>query len=103
MAKFTSRLRSAWYSYINKLSCIDWADVIVRAAKTFVQVAVTYAFATLSGTDFSLSLGRDFWTGFWLSAGSAGVSAVWNTVLVPALNSDKADSHRSASDDGLNG
>lgn len=33
---------------------INWKDVLVRAGKTFVQTAVSYLIANLSGVNFSM-------------------------------------------------
>ena len=84
------KLGFAWNGYVDELKQIDWADVTVRATKTFVQIAITYAVTALAGVNFSKELGSTFWIGFILSAGSAGVSAAWNTVLMPVLNKGKA-------------
>lgn len=63
---------------------INWKDVLVRAVKTFVQTAGSYAIAALSGVDFfEGDKGETFWVGVAVSAGAAGISAVWNTVLSP--------------------
>lgn len=60
-------------------------DILVRAIKTFVQTAGSYLIANLSGVDFfGGNATKAFWTGILLSAGAAGISAVWNTVFGPA-------------------
>lgn len=60
-------------------------DILVRAIKTFVQTAGSYLLVNLSGVDFfGESATKAFWTGILLSAGAAGISAVWNTVIAPA-------------------
>lgn len=64
---------------------VDWKDVLIRAVKTFLQTAVSYLIAALGGVDFGSSLGRTFWIGLGLSAGAAGLSAVWNGVLQPII------------------
>lgn len=84
-----NRLSAAWRKYTEELKQIDWADVIVRAAKTFAQIAITYALTALTGVNFSKELSGTFWIGFILSAGSAGVSAAWNSVLMPVLSKGK--------------
>lgn len=62
-------------------------DVAVRAVKTFIQTAGAYAIANLSGVDFfGGDIGTTFWTGLALSAGAAGLSAVWNGVIQPLVN-----------------
>ncbi len=63
---------------------IDWKDVATRALKTFVQSAGAYLIASLSGVDFfGGDMTATFWLGLALSAGAAGLSAVWNGVLAP--------------------
>lgn len=84
------KLKIAWSKYKNELTLIDWADVTIRALKTFVQVAITYAATALTGINFTKELSDTFWLGFMLSAGSAGVSAAWNSVLMPVLNANRA-------------
>ncbi|MEA5017041.1 MAG: hypothetical protein VB099_21040 [Candidatus Limiplasma sp.] len=64
---------------------VDWKDVAIRAFKTFMQTAVSYLVAALGGVDFGSSLGKTFWIGLGLSAGAAGLSAVWNGVLEPII------------------
>lgn len=61
-------------------------DIIIRAVKTFVQTAGAYVIAALSGVDFFAGdKDKAFWMGLALSAGAAGISAVWNTVLKPVI------------------
>lgn len=63
----------------------NFKDILVRAVKTFVQTAGAYMIANLSGVDFfGENATKAFWMGLLLSAGAAGISAVWNTVFVPA-------------------
>ena len=64
---------------------VDWKDVAIRAIKTFLQTALSYLLAALGGVDFGTSLGKTFWIGLGLSAGAAGLSAVWNGVLTPII------------------
>ena len=60
-------------------------DIILRAVKTFVQTAGSYLIANLSGVNFfDENMTKTVWVGILLSAGAAGISAVWNTVFVPA-------------------
>ena len=65
---------------------VDWKDVLIRAGKTFAQTALSYLITNLAGVDF---FGGDateaFWIGLALSAGAAGLSAVWNGVIGPVL------------------
>lgn len=63
---------------------IDWKDVGIRAVKTFVQTAGSYLIAALGGVDFFAGdKGETFYVGMLLSAGAAGLSAVWNGILAP--------------------
>lgn len=63
---------------------LNWNDIGVRAVKTFIQSAVSYLVINLSGVNFfDGNIGDTFWVGLALSAGAAGMSAVWNTVLQP--------------------
>jgi hypothetical protein len=65
---------------------IDWRDVGIRAGKTFLQTAGSYLIANLTGVDFfSGKTGTTFWVGLALSAGAAGLSAVWNGIISPLL------------------
>lgn len=61
-------------------------NVIERAVKTLIEVAVTSLIAALSGVDI-LVAGKDrtFWIATAISVGSAAFSAVWNGVLQPWL------------------
>lgn len=61
-------------------------NVLERAIKTFIEVAVTTIIANLSGVDISVQ-GKDrtFWIGVSIAAASAALSAVWNGVLQPWL------------------
>jgi len=54
---------------------IDWKDVLIRAAKTFVEVAVA-GLGALAWTDWNL----DNVKVIVLSAGAAAISVIWNTV-----------------------
>lgn len=90
MKMFFDKVKTAWVKYRLELGLIDWADVTVRALKTFIQVAITYAVTALTGVNFAKELSGTFWLGFLLSAGSAGISAAWNSVLMPVLNAGKA-------------
>ena len=80
------KLKTAWLLYRAELAAIDWGDVIVRSIKTFVEIGICYAVSALTGVNFAKDLSGTFWKGFLLSAGSAGIAAVWNSVLMPVLN-----------------
>ena len=68
---------------------IDWRDVSIRAGKTFVQTALSFLIAAVSGVDFfEGDKSETFWVGLFLSAGAAGLSAVWNGVLQPLFTNE---------------
>ncbi len=61
-------------------------NIIERAFKTFIETAVSYLIAHLAGANFfDNDQPRTFWIGAALSAGAAGLSAVWNGVLQPLV------------------
>lgn len=63
---------------------INWKDVAIRAIKTFIQTAVSVFVAGIGGVDvFAAEPG--FWLGLGISAGAAGVSAVWNGLIEPMV------------------
>ena len=61
-------------------------NIIERAVKTFIEVAVTSFIAALSGVDITVA-GKDrtFWIATAISVGSAAFSAAWNGVVEPWL------------------
>lgn len=63
---------------------INWKDVAIRAIKTFVQTAVSTFIAGLSGIDL-FAAEEGFWLALAISAGAAGISAVWNGLIEPAV------------------
>jgi hypothetical protein len=64
-------------------------NIIERAVKTFIEVAVTSLIAAVSGVDI-LVAGKDrtFWIATAISVGSAAFSAMWNGVLQPWLKGE---------------
>lgn len=63
---------------------INWKDVAIRAVKTFFQTAISYTIAAFTGVNFFDGDNKEtVIVGALVSAGAAGVSAVWNTVLAP--------------------
>ena len=65
---------------------VNWKDVLVRAGKTFIQTATSYLIASLGGVNFfDGDKSETFWVGLVLSAGAAGLSAVWNGVIAPLI------------------
>jgi hypothetical protein len=68
-------------------------NVIERAVKTFIETAVSYLIAHLSGANFfENNDSKTVWVGLALSAGAAGLSAVWNGVLQPLLKTPSGGS-----------
>ncbi len=66
---------------------INWKDVGIRAFKTFIQAFISIAIAGLSGVNFIEGEDlKNVLIGIAISAGAAGVSAVWNAVLSPLFN-----------------
>lgn len=63
---------------------VDWKDVAIRAAKTFMQTAAAAFVAGLEGVDM-FAAEYSFWGALALSAGAAGVCAVWNGLIEPVI------------------
>lgn len=65
---------------------IDMKDVFLRALKTFIQAGGSYFIAAMTGVDFfNGNIDKTILVGVAVSAGAAGLSAVWNTVINPIL------------------
>ena len=63
---------------------VNWKDVAVRAAKTFVEAAVAFVGAELAGVDI-FAVDKGMWLALGVSAAAAGISAVWNGLVEPAI------------------
>lgn len=63
---------------------VNWKDVATRAIKTFAQAFIACAGAELAGMDL-FAIDKGMWVAVGLSAAAAGVSAVWNGMITPAL------------------
>ena len=54
---------------------IDWSDVAERAAKTFLQAALSYA-----AVNVVVVKDKDTAVALLVGAGAAGISAIWNSL-----------------------
>jgi len=62
----------------------DWKDIVTRAAKTFIQAAVSCVGAAFVGVNYAINdQTGQWWIGLILAAVAAGVSAVWNGIIKP--------------------
>lgn len=69
---------------------VNWKDVWTRSLKTFLQTAGSYLIVNLTGVDFfNGEITETFWIGLALSAGAAGLSAVWNGVIAPLFKREE--------------
>lgn len=86
-------IQQVWNKSLVKLKAIfgvvNWKDVLIRSLKTFVQAALAFASTTLSTGNIVHGISQTLV----LSALAAGIAAVWNGVLSPALKAvhEKAD------------
>lgn len=63
---------------------VNWKDVAVRAIKTFVEAFAACLGAELTGMDL-FAIDRGMWCAVGISAAAAGISAVWNGIVEPAV------------------
>jgi len=75
------------------MKCVDWKDVGIRAAKTFLEAAAAFLMAEIAGAEL-FSIGRQMWCALGISAIAAGVSAVWNGVIEPLITPAVSDGKR---------
>lgn len=70
---------------------VDWKDVLIRCAKTFVQAAIPLILASVTAIDFSGdgSTIKSVLVAALLSAIATGICAVWNGVINPLLDGVK--------------
>ena len=86
-------IQQGWKNVLVKLRAIfgvvNWKDVLIRSLKTFVQAALAFASTALSTGNIVHGISQTLV----LSALAAGIAAVWNGVLSPALKAvhEKAD------------
>jgi hypothetical protein len=62
---------------------INFKDVLARAAKTFIQASGSLAIAQVSGINLGDGDLKNVILNILISAGAAGISAVWNGVILP--------------------
>ena len=63
---------------------VNWKDVAVRAAKTFIEAFVAFEGAELAGMDL-FAIDKGMWAAVGVSAVAAGISAVWNGMIEPVV------------------
>ena len=63
---------------------INWKDVATRAIKTFAEAFLAIMGAELAGMDI-FSMDKSAWCAVAVSAAAAGISAVWNGMIEPAV------------------
>ena len=63
---------------------VNWKDVLIRSIKTFVETAFAFLVAELAGVEV-FAVEKGMWISIGLSAGAAGIAAVWNGVVEPVL------------------
>ena len=69
---------------------INWKDVAVRALKTFAEAFIACIGAELAGMDL-FAIDKKVWAAAGISAVAAGISAVWNGMIEPALKPAKKE------------
>lgn len=63
---------------------VNWKDVAVRAFKTFAEAFVAFVMAEVSGAEL-FTMDKGMWIAVGISAAAAGISAVWNGMIEPAV------------------
>ena len=63
---------------------VNWKDVAVRALKTFAEAFVAFVMAEVSGAELFM-MDKGMWIAVGISAAAAGISAVWNGMIEPAV------------------
>jgi len=66
------------------MKSVNWRDVGIRAVKTFAEAAVAFIGAQLAGVDV-FAIDRGMWCAVGISAAAAGISAIWNGMIEPAI------------------
>lgn len=62
----------------------DWKDVGLRSWKTFAEAFIAFLIAGMAGMDLFAG-DAEVWVSLGVSAGAAGIAAVWNGVISPLL------------------
>lgn len=63
---------------------VNWKDVLIRSVKTFAETVMAFLLAELAGMEL-FATSADVWISIGLSAGAAGIAAVWNGVIEPLM------------------
>lgn len=63
---------------------VNWKDVAVRALKTFAEAFVAFVVAEVGGMEL-FAMDKSMWCAVVISAAAAGISAVWNGMIEPAV------------------
>lgn len=63
---------------------VNWKDVAVRALKTFAEAFIAFLMAEVSGAEL-FAMDKGMWCAVVISAAAAGISAVWNGMIEPAV------------------
>lgn len=63
---------------------VDWKDVAIRSIKTFIETVISFVLAHMGGVDI-FGTDKGVWLSVIISAGAAGIAAVYNGVIRPML------------------
>lgn len=63
---------------------VNWKDVAIRAVKTFAEAFIAFLMAEVSGAEL-FAMDKGMWCAVVISAAAAGISAVWNGMIEPAV------------------
>ena len=63
---------------------VNWKDVAIRALKTFAEAFAAFVMAEVGGMDL-FAMDKSMWCAVGISAAAAGISAVWNGMIEPAV------------------
>ena len=63
---------------------VDWKDVAIRSIKTFIETVISFVLAHMGGVEI-FDTDKSMWMSLIISAGAAGIAAVYNGVIRPML------------------